>query len=318
MYLTALSAGHTVPLDGFSGRVHSVFQHACNLILADGALIALLAREVGDIPQGIRLETRPGFTFAEARLQAGQEVVCRAGVLRVEGTPLQIDLRAARIWRSDLAAIQVDMADPWTQAAWEIARQELLARHPPEGLAPLAASLLSPAPDIGAPGHAAPLSRRAYPAMRALVRATRGLELVTAAPAVGSLLGLGPGLTPAGDDFLVGFIAGLWSTTGQEARRRAFVSGLGALLADGAQRTTDISASYLGHAAEGRVSDALLSLVRALGHECEPETVQQATRNALQVGSSSGADGVLGLLLGLNAWQPNNQGSPASQQGTET
>jgi hypothetical protein len=318
VYLTALSAGHTVPLENWYGRVHSVFRHACNFCLANGALITLLARELGDIPQGVRLKTRPGFTFVDAHLQAGQEVVCRSGVIRVKGTPLQIDLRPVHIWRSDLTTMQVNMTDPWTQTAWEVAWQELLTRHPPEGLATLATSFSPLTSDFAAPQHASPLSRRAYPAMRALVSATRRLDLVTAAPAVGSLLGLGPGLTPSGDDFLVGFIAGLWSTTGQHAQRRMFVSGLGTLLAGGAQRTTDISSSYLGHAAEGRVSDALVSLVRALGHECKSERVRQATQNALHIGSTSGADGVMGLLIGLKTWQPDDQGSQASRQGTET
>ena len=93
MHPIALSAGHTVPLDGLCGRVHSVFRRACNMKLANGALITLLARELGDIPQGIRLGTWPGFTFADAGLQAGQAVVCQAGVIRVEGSPLEIDLR---------------------------------------------------------------------------------------------------------------------------------------------------------------------------------------------------------------------------------
>jgi hypothetical protein len=302
MYLTALSAGHTVPLENWVGRVHSVFRRACNLSLASGALVALLARELGDIPQGIRLETRTGFTFAEARLRAGQEAVCRAGIIRVEGTSLQIDLRPAHVWRDDLATIQVNRADTQTQKAWEAAWQELLARRPSEGLAPLAA-WFDPMPShLAPPRQPSPLSRRAYPALRALVSATRRLDLEAAAPAVDSLLGLGPGLTPSGDDFLVGFVAGLWSTIGQNARRHAFVSGLGMLLASGAQRTTDVSASYLEHAAEGRVSAVLVSLVRTLGREKKAERVRQATQNALQVGSTSGADGVMGLLIGLEAW----------------
>jgi hypothetical protein len=318
MYLTALSAGHTVPLENWVGRVHSVFRRACNLSLASGALVTLLARELGDIPQGIRLETWPGFTFAGVRLRAGQEVVCRAGVIRVKGTPLHIDLRSARVWRDDMAAIQVNMADPWAQTAWGIAWQELLARRPPGGLATLVAWFNTVPSHPASPPHTSPLARRAYPAMRALLSATRRLELEAAAPAVGSLLGLGPGLTPSGDDFLVGFVAGLWSTTGQETRRRAFVSGLGTLLAGGAQRTTDVSASYLEHAAEGRVSIVLVSLVRALGRECQAQRVRQSTQNALHVGSTSGADGVMGLLIGLKAWQPNDPGSRANQQGTET
>jgi hypothetical protein len=136
-----------------------------------------------------------------------------------------------------------------------------------------------------------------------LVLNTQRFELEAAAKAMKSLVGLGPGLTPSGDDFLVGFMAGLWSTSGKDVQRRAYTSGFGRKLSHFAQCTTDVSRSYLCHAAEGRVSAALKSVLQSLVRGDEAEKVYQVTRKAFDFGSTSGTDGVLGLLLGLKSWQ---------------
>ncbi len=56
--------------------------------------------------------------------------------------------------------------------------------------------------------------------------ATRGCDLAETGQVAG-LIGLGPGLTPSGDDFLVGYLAGLWCSAGSTRLRVEFLSALG-------------------------------------------------------------------------------------------
>ena len=63
MRLNALSAGVEAPTMCFSGVIHSIFHHACNVSLESDALLALVSSEKGNLSQGIRLGTPPNSLF---------------------------------------------------------------------------------------------------------------------------------------------------------------------------------------------------------------------------------------------------------------
>lgn len=72
------------------------------------------------------------------------------------------------------------------------------------------------------------------------------------------LVGLGPGLTPAGDDVLCGLLLAL-RATGRERDRAALEGAVNPLLS----RTTALSATLLRHAAGGYAVPPLVALLRA-------------------------------------------------------
>ena len=117
------------------------------------------------------------------------------------------------------------------------------------------------------------------------------------AAAAAGLVGLGVGLTPSGDDFLVGYVAALRCRADREA-------GIGALLrnmADPLERmiahTHAISRQMLGDALDGRFSEPLIDVICAIGGASDVVT---ATWQGLQSGHSSGADTFCGLLFGFS------------------
>ena len=279
MRLQAVTIGAWVPQKGFSGVVHSVFHRACNLRTKDG-LITLLASDAADAPNGIRLDTPSGFDFQD-HVVAGSAVGCRANIARVAASELAIDLSAARPWSGNLLAIAADIAKPRTAAAWYAARDELarmqLMRHVPAKVAR---------------------------AMAMLVRATRRYRAAEATGVLISMVGCGDGLTPAGDDVIVGYLAGLWSTAGSARRRHLFLSALAVPVETAADRTTDISRAYLVQAIRGFSSAHLVTLARQIAAGAPAARVRTTTRRALAVGVSSGPAGICGLLAGMAAWAP--------------
>jgi hypothetical protein len=149
-----------------------------------------------------------------------------------------------------------------------------------------------------------------------LARATRHLRAHEAARAIEALIGCGPGLTPSGDDLIVGFLAGLWSTGGDDPAQRTFRRALCLAVAAAAEATGDISRTYLTHATCGRFAEPLATLAARIGDGAPVGEIERLTAAALRVGHTSGCDGVLGLLLGLAAWsaQPvsgRDRGMPA-------
>jgi hypothetical protein len=121
------------------------------------------------------------------------------------------------------------------------------------------------------------------------------------------LIGLGTGLTPSGDDLLVGCLAGLWCTLRGDAQRIQFVSNLGKIIMHQSHQTIDISRTYLGHASQGQVSSLLVDLVEAIRTGDHSDHLLNSAETAMQVGHTSGMDTVTGLLIGLAAWQADYQ-----------
>lgn len=110
--------------------------------------------------------------------------------------------------------------------------------------------------------------------------------------AVERLVGLGPGLTPAGDDVLVGALTARPGGGLAEA--------VDAVLAAGPARTAALSAALLDQALRGYGLPQLAALLRALGGP-PGAPVARAVEDLLGVGGTSGAAIGHGLLLGLRA-----------------
>jgi hypothetical protein len=144
-----------------------------------------------------------------------------------------------------------------------------------------------------------PLSQRMSRPVMQLINSVEQFDIQGLTQAAEKLIGLGPGVTPSGDDILIGFLAGLWSTAGQNQIRLSFVRLLGNEIIRIAKLTSEISRTYLYHAAQGRFSSSLSRVVEAIATGTNLEPV---TREALQVGHSSGMDSVTGLLIGLRLW----------------
>jgi hypothetical protein len=102
-----------------------------------------------------------------------------------------------------------------------------------------------------------------------------------------ALLGLGPGLTPSGDDCLVGWLAGLWVGG---AQGRALLAAIApALLAAARERTGDLGRAFLVAAAAGQVAEPVRDFV------VTPSPSHLA--GLLALGATSGGDLLAGYCL---------------------
>jgi len=123
-------------------------------------------------------------------------------------------------------------------------------------------------------------------------RNRRGLKVVTS-----SLAGLGPGLTPAGDDFLAGVLLAL-------AEERPTDADLGEiadlLLETAAPRTHEISAAYLKTAHAGEAHERWHALLGALSAG-DSTAIEDTAHGVVEVGETSGADMLAGFLTAMQA-----------------
>ena len=287
--------GYAVPAEDFDVSVHSAFHSALNLRLnGENDLLTLIASSEGDLPQGIRLDTPEGFSF-EA-FQSGERAFCRDGILHFENGSLTVPLNGAQRWICDLPALEFNLKNPAVSAAWTHVWEALNNRQRTTGSEIVVEELFC-LREPARPG----LSRRVRETMRDLLASTRRYEL-TNISAVESLIGLGAGLTPSGDDLLVGYLAGLWCTVRASSERAQFIASLAKTVIQLSHKTNDISRTYLYHAARGQVSGRLANLAEGICCGEKPEFLLEIAETAMSVGHTSGMEAVSGLLVGLGAW----------------
>jgi hypothetical protein len=107
------------------------------------------------------------------------------------------------------------------------------------------------------------------------------------------LVGLGPGLTPSGDDALIGLAAAL------HALRHSARGFLHEAIGDAHVRTTAVAATLLRHAAAGEFSERVQRLLAALLGD-DDAAVAPAIERAMAWGATSGTDCLVGVLFGLD------------------
>lgn len=109
--------------------------------------------------------------------------------------------------------------------------------------------------------------------------------------AIAFLLGRGKGLTPSGDDILMGFGAGLLAWSDPEPLRLALRRTL-------RQQTTDISVAYLRAMLDGYVNEDYMTLFNAV-RVGQKENYEKLVEQISCHGHTSGCDSLLGLMTAI-------------------
>ncbi len=133
------------------------------------------------------------------------------------------------------------------------------------------------------PTTSTPIAKRAMPAVAALKAGQ--VDHVT------GLVGLGPGLTPSGDDLLAAYAVTLAVTGDTAAARR-----LAAAVAPALDRTTPISAAYLRAALTGQASARVHAVINAVisGADLDGDCAALTA-----VGHTSGWDALAGIAMAI-------------------
>ena len=264
--LGVASIGHLARVDDFRGAVHAVFVSSVYLEPASGPMIVIHHSAHGHTPSSCHVDNARPIAWG---LRVGDRVAGRLGRLRVGD--VMFDARHARVWH------------PPQPASLTAARFASLPYSPRE------AAVADEATDADA-------QRLSF---RCNVLATAfaiGSER-DAALASRALVGRGPGLTPSGDDAIVGLLAVVHracfdaSMAEVAALARSVVTPL-------LDRTTPISAHYLRLALDGHMGEHLTALADAcLRGRFVDRALLACVRNT---GATSGRDALVGVAAGLS------------------
>jgi hypothetical protein len=200
---------------------------------------------------------------------------------------VRFDLAAAREWRPPAPR---NFVAPNVVTASRALVQSLVHLGRPEGFGVLLAGARPSFPLDGAAGGA-----------RAFLDACAAGDASAASATAERLLGLGPGLTPAGDDLVGGaFFARRLLAEAGGVEAPPWRTAAGTIRALAAGRTHRISATLLGDLLDGDGYAPLHDLAAALASSDTAAALGAATR-LVRIGHSSGWDLLAGFLGALGA-----------------
>ncbi len=272
------------------GRVVAVFDRSFYAVLGSQWICVGLAH-LGSGPLHVLCMCRPLWWPA-----AGAAVAVTGSILFIDNKPFA-SFDDAAIWRPELTP-------GWTHAGLRLGLcavdQFWHAGSTEEGLAAVGCARL--------PATLTPLATAAAPAIDALGRIIiNALDERIPSPAdfaeVVKLIGLGPGLTPSGDDLIGGTLIALAALGLLNVRDLIW-----RVCREHLDRTNDISRVHLRTAALGygaaAMHDAIHTTIRG-----EVGGVERALAAVSAIGHSSGRDGFAGALIALRAVERNFAGN---------
>lgn len=241
----------------WTGKIHSIFANSCNVLLDGGELLTIHRFSFGMLPRSLyvpglstgELEHGAPVTGGPEGVSLGNRLLKWSDRLRRTDTAIPRSGCPPRNWREPLALLRQ--------------RQSSL-----EGGA-LTDALYS----------------RLRRAMAGLWSGLRTGDDAAVREGCLACIGLGQGLTPSGDDMLLGTMAGLHMYRPELACRLA--AGIRPLL----ERTNDISRSYLELVLAGYAATPVLDAAAELG-----TGGTEAARLLMTIGHSSGCDILEGLV----------------------
>ena len=286
-HLWADTIGCRVPCRSGRGHVEAVFEHACILAFDSRDHIAVLGRRAGNVAHGIRLTHDYRFDHS---LRRGMPVRLGPDRITFGDGQLTVLLSATRVWTPDLCPGMFEWTDH-SRAALKQAH-DLLRNH----AAGSGSEFLAVAVDMS--HQATPLAARISGILPELAMASRSHDCATTLRLLSHFIGLGPGLTPAGDDFIVGWVAGL-ALAAHTPAQLSFLQAICAGVENLAAMTTSVSRAHLRDACalmfSERLSDLCVAMVRG-----QPTPALAAHIAAqIAVGATSGADAAAGLMYSL-------------------
>lgn len=268
-------------------QVHSCFQRSLNLRHPDGYLLPLLSSDFQDLPDAIRIPLGNEWDWRH-HAQIGHTATFHHGILQGAGWSVTLD--RASCWQPELMeAGEPALLNTLSHYAF-LARQlgQYCHQHHSE-------SDLQLLPGVEQSG-----ALRNPPPRVVQIDLADSPERLAAE--VGALIGYGRGLTPDGDDYLLGYMAALWPWR-QHPALNAHDSTLRGLVGSQLLRTNDISRHYLQRALQGHFSAPICHLMLLLISAASPAQIRTAALEVMQFGASSGVDCLAGILHGLRTLQ---------------
>lgn len=259
--------------------IHSVFSRTINLSI-ENQLYTIASNQLDNAPATMRIDI---CHFEDYQLQPNDRITVNDFNMNVANR-LMIDLKTAIPWESKLPSYP-QCATPLTENL-TFAKAWIIAQGKAEWLRETNQHQTPFYQEMGRM-----LRERTTNLMNGFISA----DVTTNVERAMSLVGLGQGLTPSGDDFLVGVLLALATRNQHALPHNEWAEQV---VRKAKEKTNVISYSALKYAAMGETRESINLLLQSLfaGNQ---EQVKRQLGEVMKIGSSSGTEITWGIINGL-------------------
>ena len=246
-------------------RILHIFDSACNLVNERREVLSVVTPQIGNGPFNLVLD----------------DDICFFDFLDIE-SPLILSSGQLALGDLTVSSADAELWDP--RPGWELlhSKKDHLSRQISQ-LPLLKDQLVDLALSFAT-------DRNLQPLLSNFTSALASARRSAAKTASTRLAGLGVGLTPSGDDFIVGALYAAWILHPPEV-----AGGLAQAVAQAAApQTTSLSAAWLKAASRGQAGVVWHNFFEALVSNA-PLQIQETMKTILAVGETSGADALAGF-----------------------
>lgn len=276
----------------YEGEVYSIFSKALNIRTKENELISIVATEKLNGPNRILLKLPENEDFISFGIKKEARAVGTTQKISIDNGNFLISLGEAKKWsskveieektsssrvRDNLTFLQKDFST----------KQERNKKAPP-------ITRGEPCFLISFENN---ISQELKIRIQKLITSIKERDPSKVSENIKRLIGFGEGLTPSGDDFLVGLIASLYFLGNSESQH--LLKKLKGIINLEKKKTTFLSEKFLEYACQGRFPETILNLIEAI-FSGNREGTEEAAGRCLDFGATSGRDTILGVLEGLS------------------
>lgn len=289
------------PIGSQVGVVHSVFDKVINIFSEDEEILYSLAIDaVIQSPMMMRTKDNNMFLKIKSKVKQSKEIfLVDYGIVKIGNT--FCDFSNAMKWERDIHSLSHNHYNTYKDD-FEKLNSHLKLEGVDSGLLSAWArlidgALLNEAKDKTI--YIEPFYKNLV-VLEKITKQKNHLELFSTSL---NLVGLGVGLTPSGDDFLLGYLATLQYL--RSPMFKIFQEKKDEWLSYVKKQTTAISYFMLENGMNGSINNALFALMADISLH---QPVVHSFKNILSIGSTSGTDMAIGVSFAFRQYQNNRGG----------
>lgn len=260
--------------------VHSVFERTINILIED-ELFTLACSQIDNAPATLVIDL-PDFNGCD--IDANMRGFLSPEKVEINGS-LSINLTSTPTWECQLIDFPTDKKDLVKNIS--IAKREIGRKGHARWLLEKESKLTAFDKEMGRM-----LRERTTLLIEKFLTSSTNQNIQHAK----QLIGLGQGLTPSGDDFLVGLLLAFSMNKNENFRQKEWSE---LIVKEAKSNTNIISYSALRYAAIGQARETVGLFIEALVSEKKEESIKQTLSKVMEIGSSSGTEMAWGILNGL-------------------
>lgn len=284
------------------GRVHSVFNNACN-IETKYSLITLLSRDKYMAPMSVIVNISEQVNFNKLNISQNLNFVFNVNGILCPEIDIFIELNDVKRWFSGVVIKSSPLSEKDILENIKIMEDKLNLYGKLNGLGPLVNMMGSEIKDLKLSAFQTHCSDKRFEFIKLrfmrFVHAFLECDVKNIAEAAEKVIGFGPGLTPSMDDFISGLMVSIIYLANYYNLDTLKVYDFNKeLISKSINRTTKVSSEMLRHSCSGETNEAVRELMLAILYEQNREEIIRVIKKAISFGETSGTDTTLGIYTG--------------------